>query len=116
MRTDRRDIERLLGQHFPDMVGKSSDEWHGFLNEATGLTVPLWASNATAFDLWRQALAAKDYPVWPVTAARAEAVQQRGIELAALSAQSQIDQAERSAAEVERIAKEWRKPDAIEKS
>lgn len=116
MRTDRRDIERLLGEHFPEMVGKSSDEWHAFLNQATGLDIAIDAPNGTAFDAWRQALAAKDYPVWSMTPARADAIRRRGVELAELAARSQGEQAERTAREIARIEKEWRKPDAQARS
>lgn len=111
MRTDRREIAPLLLEHFPEMAGSSSDEWHGFLNEATGLNIAIDAPNATAFDAWRQALAAKDYPVWHTTPAQAEAIKRRGVELAELSARSQLEQAERTAKEIARIEKEWRKPD-----
>ena len=67
---DRTEIAGLMTRYFPDMAGKSSDEWHGFMNEITGLEIPLDASNGTAFDAWRQKLAEQDLPVWPYTPQR----------------------------------------------
>ena len=67
--TDRTEIAPLMTQYFP-MEGKTSDEWHGFMNEITGLEIPLDASNGTAFDAWRQKLAEQDLPVWKYTPER----------------------------------------------
>ena len=46
-------LEPLLREKFPDMVGKSSQEWAAFLNEYTGLAVAHETPNSTAFDVWR---------------------------------------------------------------
>jgi hypothetical protein len=68
---DRRRIEGLLLRHFPDMAGKSSEEWHFFLNAKTGLDLPPGMDNAGAFDEWRKALAAQGYEdVWDYTPAQ----------------------------------------------
>jgi hypothetical protein len=101
--TDRREIAPLLLEHFPEMEGQSSENWHAFLNEVTGLEIPLHEENATAFDRWRQALAAMDIPVWNVTAAQAEAMKRRGGELVALAARARESQAGRTAREIQRL-------------
>ena len=80
--TDRREIAPLLLPYFPEMEGASSDEWHAFLDQVTGLATPLDEQNATAFDRWRQALAAMDVPVWSITAAREATMKARGADLA----------------------------------
>jgi hypothetical protein len=77
-RNDRTLIEALLSEHFPDMAGKSSDEWHGFLNAQTGLSIDLDEDNSTAFDKWRQALSGQGVPVWGVTEARRSEIEARG--------------------------------------
>lgn len=65
---DRREIEMLLREKFPDMVGKSSQEWAAFLNEYTGLDVAHETPNSTAFDVWRKAIAEQGHSdVWPFT-------------------------------------------------
>jgi hypothetical protein len=79
---DRREIAPLLLPHFPEMEGAGSDEWHAFLDQVTGLATRLDEQNATAFDRWRQALAAMDIPVWSITPAAAAAMRARGEELA----------------------------------
>ena len=76
---DRRAIVPLLAGQFPELVGMSSDEVHGFLGAATGLAVPLDAPNGTAFDQWRKALSVKGYPgVWGYTAEQEAAIKARG--------------------------------------
>jgi hypothetical protein len=80
-RTDRRLIEPLLKAHFPTLVGKKSDEWHGFLNAETGLNISLDEPNSTAFDKWRVALSDKGFPVWGVSAERMAAIATRAAEL-----------------------------------
>jgi hypothetical protein len=92
---DRREIAPLLLPHFPEMKGASSDEWHAFLDQVTGLATPLDEQNATAFDRWRQALAAMDIPVWSITPAAAAAMAARGEQLA--------QQVKRRANEIERL-------------
>ena len=78
MGKDRRDISRLLAKHFPTMPETAtSDDWHGFLDEITGLQTPLDEPNATAFDRWRQALAEQGYPVWGITPEKAAAIKAR---------------------------------------
>ena len=62
--TDRTEIAGLMTQYFPDMAKATSDEWHGFMNELTGLEIALDVPNGTAFDEWRQKLAEGDFPVW----------------------------------------------------
>ena len=70
--TDRREISRLLAPHFPITArgaaniegGATSDEWHIALDKITMLETPLDMPNGTAFDRWRQALAAQGYDVW----------------------------------------------------
>lgn len=79
---DRRLIASLLTPYFPMMEKASSDEWHGFLNAMTGLSLELDEPNATAFDKWRQALANdKSLPVWGISAEQAKRIQERGEEL-----------------------------------
>src|SRR5437773_9668203 len=75
---DRREIAPLLLPHFPEMAGASSDEWHAFLDQVTGLATRLDEQNATAFDRWRQALAAMDIPVWSITPSAAATMKARG--------------------------------------
>ena len=103
---DRRVIAPLLLEHFPEMTGQSSENWHAFLDQVTGLETPLYEENATAFDRWRQALAAMDIPVWNVTAAQAAAMKRRGGELAELAARARESQAERTVRETERLKAE----------
>ena len=67
---DRTEIAGLMTQYFPDMATATSDEWHGFMNEITGLDVGLDVPNGSAFDLWRQKLAEQDFPVWKYTPGR----------------------------------------------
>ena len=61
---DRTEIAPLMTQYFPDMAGKTSDEWHGFMNRITGLAIELDVPNSVAFDAWRQKLAEQGLPVW----------------------------------------------------
>ena len=68
--TDRTEIAPLMTQYFPDMAKATSDEWHGFMNEITGLEIALDVSNGAAFDAWRQKLAEQDFPVWKYTPGR----------------------------------------------
>lgn len=90
-RNDRTLIEALLAEHFPDMAGKSSDEWHGFLNAQTGLSIDLDEDNSTAFDKWRQALSGQGVPVWGVTEARRIEIEARGRALKEAEAKRQAD-------------------------
>lgn len=84
MGTDRRLIAPLLAEHFPTMASAVSDEWHGFLNAMTGLSIDLDEPNATAFDKWRQALSEqKGLPVWGYTVAQVASIKTRGEELKA---------------------------------
>ena len=78
---DRREISRLLLKHFPGMAEASSDEWHGFLDNITGLVTPKDEPNATAFDRWRQALKEQGYPVWGYTPERLAQIKARVEEL-----------------------------------
>ena len=79
--------------HFPEMAEASSEEWHAFLDQVTGFSTPLDEQNATAFDRWRQALAAIDIPVWTITPAAARAMAARGEELAQRAAVARAAQA-----------------------
>ncbi len=97
-KVDRRAIEPLLGKYFPEMVGKSADEWHSFLNTETGLNIDRMDPNPSAFDAWRKALAGNGLPVWGVSPARQKAIQER-IEMA-LDAESK-----RRASEADELAK-----------
>jgi hypothetical protein len=90
--------------YFPEMEGASSDDWHAFLDQTTGLTTPIDEQNATAFDRWRQALAAMDIPVWSITPAGAAQMAARGNELKELAALARASQAKRTAAEMARLA------------
>ena len=101
--TDRREIAPLLLPHFPEMEGSSSDEWHAFLDQVTGIETRLDEQNATAFDRWRQALAAIDVPVWSTTASQAAAMKARGAELVERAALARASQAERTAIELKRL-------------
>ncbi len=92
---DRREIAPLLLPHFPEMAEASSDEWHAFLDQVTGLSTPLDEQNATAFDRWRQALAAMDIPVWTITAAGEAAMRARGSDLAQRATLARESQAKR---------------------
>ena len=87
---DRREIAPLLLPHFPEMEGASSDEWHAFLDQVTGLATPLDEQNATAFDRWRQVLAAMDIPVWSITPSAAATMKARGEALAQHAAAARI--------------------------
>lgn len=87
MNLDRRDIAPLLREHFPSIPDDAtSDDWHGFLNAQTNLDVPADEDNASAFDKWRQALAATGLPVWGVDEARIKDIAARGARLLALEA------------------------------
>jgi hypothetical protein len=99
---DRREIAPLLLPHFPEMAEASSDEWHAFLDQVTGLATPLDEQNATAFDRWRQALAAMDIPVWSITPSAAATMKARGEELAQHAALAHAARAHRVAHEIER--------------
>ena len=68
MNTDRRDFAPFALKWFPTLVDASSDDWHFFLDKVTGLDTPLDMPNGSAFDRWRQALAAQGYPAYPYTA------------------------------------------------
>lgn len=82
VKLDRREILPLMREHFKSLDPKiSSDELHGFLDAQTGLTTPLNEENGTAFDRWRQALAAQGKPAWNVTPERVAEVKRRGAEL-----------------------------------
>jgi hypothetical protein len=85
VKLDRRQIAGLLKEHFPHMPDDaSSDDWHGFLNEKTGLNIDLETPNAVAFDRWRQALAEKfGLPVW-MNNERLDAIKKRTAELLAM--------------------------------
>lgn len=109
---DRTDIAPLLLEHFPQMAGATSEEWHAFLNETTGADVDFLEANASAFDKWRKALAAMDYPVWHITAAQADAMAARGKELVALASAARDDQAARTA----KIVDEFRRTQAAQKA
>ena len=78
---DRRDISRLLLKHFPAMADATSDEWHGFLDNITGLVTPHDEPNAVAFDRWRLALKEQGYPVWGYTPERIAEIQAKAEEL-----------------------------------
>jgi hypothetical protein len=76
---NRREIEGLLGPHFPTMVGASSDDWHAFLNAKTELDVPISEDNSSAFDKWRQALSHQGYTgVWDHTPDQIADMKKRG--------------------------------------
>jgi hypothetical protein len=66
--TDRRDFAKFALKWFPTLEDASSDDWHFFLDKVTGIDTPLEMPNASAFDRWRQALAAQGYPAFPYTA------------------------------------------------
>jgi hypothetical protein len=68
MNTDRRDIAPFALKWFPTLEDATSDDWHFFLDKVTGIDTPLDMPNASAFDRWRQALAAQGYPAYPYTA------------------------------------------------
>lgn len=80
MSRDRRDIVGLVSPHFPkiDWPTLSSDDVAAFLDAQTGLTTDPLVENSSAFDAWRMALASKDVPVWPYTAADIAAMKARG--------------------------------------
>jgi hypothetical protein len=93
-RLDRTAIERLLTPHFPAMAGKSSDEWHGFLNAETGLNVSLDEPNPSAFDAWRKALSEKGFPVWGVSKARLDAIAEKLAAMQAAEAKRAVQEAD----------------------
>ena len=96
---DRRAIEPLLRPHFPALpAGMTSDEWQGFLNEQTGLDIPLDEPNASAFDKWRQALAKQGLPVWNYTPARLAKIKADGVKLKAHVDKLKAEEAARLAA------------------
>lgn len=85
---DRRMIAPMMVEFFPTMADTeehkfTSEEWHAFLNAKTGIDVPLHVPNTSAFDAWRIALAAQNFPVWNYTAEQVAAIKQRGEELKA---------------------------------
>lgn len=73
---DRREISGLLLKYFPTMDKASSEEWHHFLDEMTGLETAIDMPNGQAFDRWRMALQAQGYPVWKYTPERIEAMKE----------------------------------------
>ncbi len=81
MSRDRRLIVPLLREHIPELEGLSSDDVHAALDALTGLSTDPMTDNASAFDAWRRALAALDYPVWPYTRAQEETMRARAFEL-----------------------------------
>lgn len=94
MNHDRRAILRLIGPHFPSLDPKiTSDELHGFLDAQTGLETPLDEPNGTAFDRWRQALAANGIPVWGITPERIAEVKTKGAVLKAAEEKRVADNA-----------------------
>lgn len=80
---DRREISGLLLKYFPTMKDASSEEWHHFLDEITGMETPLDMPNGQAFDQWRQAMAGIGYPVWKYTPESIAAMKERAAELKA---------------------------------
>ena len=62
--TDRTEIAGLMTQYFPEMAKATSDEWHGFMNEISGIFIMPDIPNTEAFDAWRQALSKQGLPVW----------------------------------------------------
>jgi hypothetical protein len=79
---DRRLIAPILLSHFPTMEKATSDEWHGFLNAMTGLSIDIDEPNSNAFDKWRQALETQGKAdVWGISTERAQRIQERGEEL-----------------------------------
>ena len=93
-RVDRTAIAPLLLPHFPEMRGKSSAEWHVFLNRQTGLSVEPDEPNSTAFDAWRKALAVSGLPVWGMSNARLSAVTERASIMQAAEAKRKMQEAE----------------------
>ena len=90
-RLDRRAIEPLLGAFFPDMVGKSSDEWNAFLNAETGLQIELDEPNPSAFDEWRKALAKGGLPVWGMSPQRKAQIDERAAKIAEAEVKRQTE-------------------------
>jgi hypothetical protein len=81
-RSDRTLIAPMLIEHFPTMTEKTSDEWQGFLNAMTGLSIDLDEDNSTAFDKWRQALTTLGKAsVWGISPEKIEQIRKRGEEL-----------------------------------
>lgn len=101
-RLDRRVLGRFLQQYFPTMMGKSSDEWHGFLNAETGLSIELDEPNPSAFDKWRQALLAKGYPVWGHSKTKLETIAER----AAMLKKAEDERRAKEADELARLNRE----------
>lgn len=101
---DRTAIAPLLLPHFPEMDKATSDDWHAFLNEATGLDIAIDEPNGGAFDKWRQALAAKGYGgVWSHTPAQIEAMKVRGRQLIKNHEEARAAEAKRGFPETENI-------------
>jgi hypothetical protein len=88
---DRREISGLLLKYFPTMAGASSDEWHHFLDEMTGLETPADLPNGAAFDRWRVALQAQGFPVWKYTPEAIAAMKARAVELKTAEEQRAAD-------------------------
>lgn len=78
LRHDRTMIAGLLTKHFPHMEKATSDDWHGFLNEKTGLDISIDEPNANAFDQWRMALAGQGFDVWGISKAKIDEVKAKG--------------------------------------
>lgn len=79
VKLDRREILGLLRPHIPTLPEDiTSDDLHAFLDAQTGLTTAIDEPNGSAFDKWRMALAAQDYPVWGHSAEKKAEVLARG--------------------------------------
>ena len=82
VKIDRREILRFLMLHIPSLPDKiSSDDLHAFLDVQTGLTTAIDEPNGSAFDKWRQALAAQGYPVWGYSADKITKMQDDAVKL-----------------------------------
>ncbi len=92
-RFDRRAIEPLLGAFFPDMQGKTSDEWQAFLNAETGLQIASDEPNPSAFDEWRKALAGNGLPVWGLSPERQAQIDERAALIAEAETKRQAGEA-----------------------
>lgn len=114
MNTDRRDIAPSLAAWFPSMTKASSDEWHAFLDNVTGLETPLDMPNGAAFDRWREKLAGLGYPVFRHTPERIAAMKAKADAMLAAE-EARAASHGKTLAELAREAPNWPVADMLAK-
>ena len=112
MNTDRRDIAPLLLPFFPDMKGKTSEEWHFFLDSVCGLETPMDAPNGHAFDRWREKLAALGYPAFQYSAMDMTAMKDKAAKMLAAE-QARAAALKTTLPELAKAAPNWPSADVL---